>query len=124
MVNAYPKRGRALVALALLITTVTSIALIPIQGFIVAATWNWFLVPITNLREISVWEGVGVAFFFTAITCYFRSSATQIVHRTPTNEDELFWIFFKAIYNALAEPLIGLAMAWAWHIFSTANNLR
>lgn len=57
---------------------------LPVNGLLLAATWGWFVAPITGAREISVAEGFGLGIFIGVaglmVTAPFKSG---ILTKTP-----------------------------------------
>lgn len=92
---------------------------VPVNGLLICATWNWFVVPATGARQIGIAGGVGLSMFLV----FAGSMATGHLARFDSNSEPrtpptVAAVFVKAISVGVVSPLCGLAIAWVWHTFA------
>jgi hypothetical protein len=96
---------------------------IPINGFVIATTWGWFIVPIFEVREISLAEAVGLSIFASII-----SQPRPFNLSKNTGDDDSTVMVWRMIGNMASQvfgPALTLMGAWVWHTFlcRTLTNL-
>jgi uncharacterized membrane protein (DUF485 family) len=89
---------------------------IPLYGLLIAMQWEWFVAPIVNAPEITVRQGVGLSLFLMTAGWI----ATCHLQKWGMNEDDdplkaAIRNFTRFIGIGIVEPVIGLALSWAWH---------
>lgn len=79
---------------------------LPIQailnGFIVMKFWEWFLVPIVDLRLLSIIEGIGI----WLVICYIIGDPLKIKQKSP---------YYIKIATLLSSDAIILLIGWLFH---------
>jgi hypothetical protein len=106
--------SKGIVALILIILTpILFVIATLINGFVVQAIWDWFMVPL-GLVHIGVLHAAGIALLFHYLSPYVDTESLAKKH-----EDNPF---VTAIARSLAlifiRPLLILAIAWGVHHFA------
>jgi hypothetical protein len=89
---------------------------IPVNGLLIAATWAWFIVPIFDVRQISVTEAIGLSIFVFAILPG-QPIPKSIPEPGLSQNAQLIKSALGAINHQLIRPLMALLFGWAWHTF-------
>lgn len=81
------------------------IFIMTIGGYTFSVMWNWLLVPIFNVKELSVIHSIGINLF----TVYFR-----IKIKTKSKDDEEFnaAYVFKSLLYQIMYSVIFISFAW------------
>ncbi|MBV8914883.1 MAG: hypothetical protein JOZ05_17825 [Acetobacteraceae bacterium] len=92
--------------------------LLPINGILLSALWDWFLSSVTGLRHISIAEGVGLAMFFSIVVSGAKTWEGSEIYEPG---DTALAVMAKGAGAFLGAGVLGpalvLALAWAWQQF-------
>ena len=103
-------------AFGLLFFVLAMLMSIPINGYVISVTWAWFIVPIFDVREISLVEAVGLAIFASVIL-----PVRAIPNYSKENNEDDAALIVRMIGMAASQvfvaPALTLMGAWFWHTF-------
>ena len=97
---------------------------IPLYGLLISATWNWFVVPVTAARSITISQGLGLSIFVSVI----GSAATRPLKEWKFDDGSggIRRIAARGlgavIGIGIAAPLLMLMVAWVFHALFLSGN--
>ncbi len=100
---------------SLAITLAIWLAGLPLNGFAISTTWNWFISPATGARPLTIFEGLGLYLFAGLILAY-----TKTPDINPKKEDGTTYITAIAS-RCFGVPVCYLIGSWMLHIFMISN---
>ena len=99
------KEKMGCIAAIVLLTPFTAI----LRGFVLKILWNWFVVPVTGLPELSIPMALGIALIVGFLTY-------QHIH-TDKEDEEVFESIVKGIAISIIHPLFALFFGWLYQLF-------
>lgn len=99
---------------------------IPVNGVLLAATWAWFIVPIFNVRQISVAEAIGLSIFLSVVLSVGPQARLGPKPAPEPGEDKEAYVarmVWTVVNQHLSFPILCLLFAWLWHVFFTPSSL-
>lgn len=71
-----------------------------VQGFVIASLWNWHLVSIINIRQVTILEGIGLNLAIAVITDQLGAGELVKEEFLVSKKKRYFigWFYFITIY--------------------------
>jgi hypothetical protein len=91
-------KGFIYVALMMVLFPLIIIPLVIYSGWAISTSWNWLMVPIFGIRDLSIFHGAAIALIVGYLT-----------HELPDRDDEKQ---LKLIAWLLIRPLAMVGFAW------------
>lgn len=89
------------------------LVVLPLNGVVISATWNWYVAPVTGFRDLGFANGVGLAMFWSALSGQVAATQNKVQQDGP---DDLWGICYMLLGIGVIGPLMGLGVAWIWHV--------
>ena len=86
---------------------------IPINGYVIAVLWGWFIIPIFNVRAIGITEAVGLSIFVSSVSPMKPTPPT--LAQKESGEDDYAAGIWRLAANVFLVPGLTLVLAWIWH---------